>query len=380
MEELIGIQGIQNVEIAEILNNRQGNRRANLNRRQDPFEILNERMFIKVFRFSKQLVRDLLQILDPYIQGPSRDSALDKQAKVLVALNFFGNGCYQTNIGLNEFCGVSQSSVSRCIKEIANALNEQAIFNTWIHFPRNRREMDTIRLRFYDKYGLPGVIGAIDCTHVAIFPPSQNDEVYPEHIYVNRKNYHSLNVQLVCDDQLRITNINARFPGSTHDAYIWSHSNVSEAVSNFNRQNPSYYLIGDSGYPLRPWLQTPIRDPPPGTPEYAYNTSFKRARSTVERCNGLLKMRFRCLLKHRVLHYAPSMCSKIINSCAVLHNMCLAANIPIPEEEGNENVDFGIIQEDLEPANPNRARQNPDLVRGRNIQQQVIQNYFISLL
>ncbi|KAJ8913366.1 hypothetical protein NQ315_008756 [Exocentrus adspersus] len=60
--------------------------------------------------------------------------------------------------------------------------------------------------------------------------------------------------------------------------------------------------------------------------------------------------------------------------------MCLAANIPIPEEEGNENVDFGIIQEDLEPANPNRARQNPDLVRGRNIQQQVIQNYFISLL
>ncbi|KAJ8913365.1 hypothetical protein NQ315_008755 [Exocentrus adspersus] len=200
MEELIGIQGIQNVEIAEILNNRQGNRRANLNRRQDPFEILNERMFIKVFRLSKQLVRDLLQILDPYIQGPSRDSALDKQAKVLVALNFFGNGCYQTNIGLNEFCGVSQSSVSRCIKEIANALNEQAIFNTWIHFPRNRREMDTIRLRY--------------------------------------------KVRLVCDDQLRITNINARFPGSTHDAYIWSHSNVSEAVSNFNRQNPSYYLIG----------------------------------------------------------------------------------------------------------------------------------------
>ena len=45
---------------------------------------------------------------------------------------------------------------------------------------------------------MPGVVGCIDCTHVAIFPPKIDDEHYPEHLYVNRKGYHSVNVQLVC--------------------------------------------------------------------------------------------------------------------------------------------------------------------------------------
>lgn len=51
--------------------------------------------------------------------------------------------------------------------------------------------------RFYDNHRFPGVIGCIDCTHIAIFPPQVHDAVNPEHLYVNRKGYHSINVQLV---------------------------------------------------------------------------------------------------------------------------------------------------------------------------------------
>ncbi|KAJ8911213.1 hypothetical protein NQ315_014925 [Exocentrus adspersus] len=116
---------------------------------------------------------------------------------------------------------------------------------------------------------------------------------------------------------------------------------------------------------------------PKRTPEFAYNTAFKRARSTIERCNGLLKMRFRCLLKHRILHYTPTGASKIINASAILHNMCLAANIP-PPQEVEEDIDFGIIHENLvEPVPLNPLRQNPDLVAGRHLQQTIVHNYFI---
>lgn len=52
-------------------------------------------------------------------------------------------------------------------------------------------------------------------------------------------------------------------------------------------------IIGDSGYALRPWLLTPFLNVEPNTPEYRFNQSFCRARSCIERCNGVLKMRFR---------------------------------------------------------------------------------------
>lgn len=56
-------------------------------------------------------------------------------------------------------------------------------------------------IRFYRTTGFPGVIGCIDCTHVAIVPPTNNlnlvENQHPEYLYINRKNYHSINVQLV---------------------------------------------------------------------------------------------------------------------------------------------------------------------------------------
>lgn len=33
--------------------------------------------------------------------------------------------------------------------------------------------------------------------HIAIFPPQVHDAINPEYLYVNRKGYHSINVQLV---------------------------------------------------------------------------------------------------------------------------------------------------------------------------------------
>lgn len=57
----------------------------------------------------------------------------------------------------------------------------------------------------------------------------------------------------------------------------------------------------------------------------------------------MLKLRFRCLLKHRILHYSPERASKIINAVAVLHNMCIDANLPnVDEELGDGGIDYGM--------------------------------------
>ncbi|XP_029678128.1 putative nuclease HARBI1, partial [Formica exsecta] len=87
------------------------------------------------------------------------------------------------------------------------------------------------------------------------------------------------------------------------------------------------YLIGDSGYPLEPWLLTPLPHEPEGTPRFLYNEALCSARNCVERLFGVLKSTWRCLSKHRVLQYEPGFAGRIVNACAVLHNMRIAGGI-----------------------------------------------------
>lgn len=56
---------------------------------------------------------------------------------------------------------------------------------------------------------------------------------------------------------------------------------------------------GDSGYAQRPWMMTPILNAVPNTPEELYTQKQIRAWNVVERCIGVLKTRWRCLLAHR---------------------------------------------------------------------------------
>lgn len=82
---------------------------------------------------------------------------------------------------------------------------------------------------------------------------------------------------------------------------------------------------------MRPWLLTPIINAEPGSAEEHYTNVHCRTRNTVERCIGVLKARWRCLLAHRVLHYDHHTAAKIINSCAVLHNICNKYRLPVPQ-------------------------------------------------
>ncbi|GBN64757.1 Putative nuclease HARBI1 [Araneus ventricosus] len=144
---------------------------------------------------------------------------------------------------------------------------------------------------------------------------------------------------------MRILNINAKYPGSTHDAFIWRHSAIRNALLANNEA--SSWLIGDAAYPLKPWLMTPISNADEDSSSARYNDAHTWARNTIERCNGLLKSRFRCCQRSRQLHYSPEKAGLIINACAVLHNICIHYNVrhfPIEELEGD--IAWGPISHD----------------------------------
>lgn len=129
----------------------------------------------------------------------------------MTALTFYGQGSYQKCVGANLNLGLHQTTVSKIITGVSEALANTLQQET-VKFPINEFARNSIKQRFYDKFGIPGTIGAIDCTHIAIVAPAMDDPVRPGIAYYNR----SLNVQMVCKEfnlqtQLYTYNIICRF-------------------------------------------------------------------------------------------------------------------------------------------------------------------------
>lgn len=123
---------------------------------------------------------------------------------------------------------------------------------------------------------------------------------------------------------------------------------------------------------------TPIMDNNLNIATRRYNDRQKSTRSLIERCNGVLKMRFCCLLKHRVLHYRPDVCSNIINACTILHNMCIHDKVPLLDEAFEDEVlDFGMlnVMDGVNEPEINLNR-NIELIAGRRIRNNLIRQYF----
>ena len=88
---------------------------------------------------------------------------------------------------------------------------------------------------------------------------------------------------------LRFLHLNARFPGSSHDAFVLSNSGLPTRMETLPEGG---WLLADSGYPLKNWLLTPFATPRNDS-ELKFNTAHGRTRVVVERAFWVLKSRFR---------------------------------------------------------------------------------------
>ncbi|KAJ1216625.1 hypothetical protein NDU88_004226 [Pleurodeles waltl] len=91
-------------------------------------------------------------------------------------------------------------------------------------------DLPTVKGDFYALGHIPNIIGAIDGTHVVLVPSHRSEQVYR-----NRKSYHSMNVQMVCLADQYISHVNAKFPGSVHDAYILRNSSIPYVMGQLQR-------------------------------------------------------------------------------------------------------------------------------------------------
>lgn len=243
----------------------------------------------------------------------------------MIGLKYFASGGDWKNIA--EKFGVSSSTVSRCANLFADVISRDA--NNWISFPRDADTLNQYSHDFFTVANFPDCIGAVDGTLIRITKP-----VEEEHIYVCRKGFHAINTLLICNAHLLILYCNAKYPGSTHDSFIYRSSNIWAAFD--NNEIPRGLLLGDSGFRLEPRLMTPYLNAA-GDAQELFNRAHRRTRCVIERCNGVLKSRFRCLdISGGTIRLKPNKAGKVILACCVLHNRATMGRIPLPALEMDE--------------------------------------------
>lgn len=308
--------------------------------RNNPLEEFDDADFKMRFRFSKAAVQEMVHIfqLNNLHYNTNRNFPVTPITQLLLTLRFFATGCFQQVVG--DHINIHKSTVSRIIARITLHIASHA--QVYIKMPRTRESILQNMSNFHRIRGFPRVVGCIDCTHIKILSPGgENAEIYR-----NRKGWFSINVQAVCNTQLEITDIVARWPGSVHDSTIF---NSSALRAQFEAGEFLHaWLLGDSGYACRNYLLTPILNPSTQAEE-RYNTSHIQTRNLIERTFGILKRRFPCLsMGSRV---KPEKAVNVIVATAVLHNLALSMNDAPPA--GNDIVEEAInvnIEENNIPA------------------------------
>lgn len=239
--------------------------------------------------------------------------------QLLVALRFYATGTYQLVIG--DTFNISKAVVCTTVHRVTAAI--ASLRDQYVKFPATIEEQRNTMQAFYSRSKLPGVIGAIDCTHVAIQSPGSDDG----EIYRNRKGFFSINVQLVCDPTGYISDVVARWPGSVHDSTVFDNSQLRAKLET---QQITGSLVGDGGYACRRYMLTPINNPTTAG-ERSYNAAQILARNCIERTNGMLKRRFPALkygLRLKLSNTLP-----VIVATVVLHNIAVVLGDDEPDDD-----------------------------------------------
>ncbi|XP_030286099.1 putative nuclease HARBI1 [Sparus aurata] len=314
--------------------------------RSDPLAFGDDHL-IERYRFSGDGLRYLCRLLSPKIQHQTaRSHALTVPQMVCVTLRFLASGSFLYSAGDAE--NLNKGNICRTIRRVCLAL--KSLINIFITFPGHRRPLH-IKEEFYKIAAFPNIIGAVDCAHIRIKRPSGEHEGD----YINRKSFHSINVQMIWDADCLVSNLEAKWPGSVHDSRVFRASPIYQRLS---QGEFSGVLLGDKGYACESFLLTPLADPQT-PPQQAYNHAHTKTRARIEMTFGILKSRFQCLHHLRV---SPDRACDVIAACAVLHNI---AGL---RKERPPRVAVDVVWEN--------APIFPDNINGRLVREQYIASFF----
>ena len=148
-------------------------------------------------------------------------------------------------------------------------------------------EQTIINRAFFDKRGIPGIVGIMDGSHI----PIQLLRKIQAADYYCRKGFYSINVQAIIDHNMLFRDIYVGWPGSCPDARVWRNSPFAIKAQR-EQELPQVertlfydnnFIIADAGYGLNHTCE--------------YHSKKSQIYLFQEPCTTLLTGALECLLK-----------------------------------------------------------------------------------
>ena len=149
--------------------------------------------------------------------------------------------------------GIGRSTVCNILHAVSEAIVEKFLPKI-IRFP-NEIEVQTIMRELEEISGFPEAVGGIDGCHIRIKARLKDAEDY-----INRKDYHSIVLQGLVDNNYIFRDAFVGLPGKSHDARIFKNSALyqeclqktfyPEPCLDINNTSIPALILGDSAYPL----------------------------------------------------------------------------------------------------------------------------------
>ena len=289
----------------------------------------NDKRFKLNFRVTKATFLYILdQIHDLLAKETICEDPIPPNIRLAVCLYRLGRGDYLHTIG--ELVGLGTSTVCSIVKETCEAI----VLKLWLPFvdknmPKTVEELIEIMDSFEETWQFPCAFGAVDGCHLPIKCPTGGLESAKE--FHNFKNFYSVVLMAVVDSKKRFMWASSGFPGNSHDSIILQSTTFFQKMSNGNYLPPYCAkdkevnlcpcLLGDSAFPFLPWLLKPYSGAILSKEERYFNYRLSRARMVVEGAFGLLKGRWRVLLRKSECQIETVKSMSLAS--IVLHNICI---------------------------------------------------------
>lgn len=256
----------------------------------------------------------------------SNGKPLSPNDMVAIALRRLSSGESLQIIG--DLFGLNQSTVSQVTWRFVESMEERGLHH--LQWPSKETEMEDIKSKFEKIRGFRNCCGAIDITHIVMNIPAVDPA---NNVWYDREKNYSMILQGIVDPEMRFRDIIAGWPGSLTDALVLRNSGFFKLTEEGKRLDGKSlqlsegielreYIIGDTGFPLLPWLLTPYQGKGLSDIEAEYNKRHSATRMVAQMALARLKDVWRII--HGVMWMPDkNRLPRIVLVCCLLHNIVI---------------------------------------------------------